>query len=200
MSDTNTLETSPDTAQPQAGGGSKKMLIIIIAVVVLIGGGGGGYFYFSGANAAAAEEHETAKKKGADESADDEEQAADDEETTSSSGNSLKSAIPDDEFVKHIVELAPFIVNLADQEQARYLRMSVSIGLGEDGKEGGAEPIFTTRVRNAMLAVLSEKFSEDVLSVEGKGKLRKELLRAAQAASSEPEVQAIYITDFIVQL
>ena len=30
--------------------------------------------------------------------------------------------------------------------------------------------------------------------------LRKELLKAAQAASEEPHVQAIYITDFIVQL
>ena len=51
-----------------------------------------------------------------------------------------------------------------------------------------------------MLAVLTTKKSEDVLSVEGKTKLRKELLEAAQAASEEPHVEAIYITDFIVQL
>ena len=51
-----------------------------------------------------------------------------------------------------------------------------------------------------MLAVLSDKKSEEILSVEGKTKLRKELLQAAQAASENPEVKAIYITDFIVQL
>lgn len=51
-----------------------------------------------------------------------------------------------------------------------------------------------------MLAVLAQKKSDDVLSAEGKVKLRKELLKAAQAVSTEPEVEAIYITDFIVQL
>jgi flagellar FliL protein len=60
--------------------------------------------------------------------------------------------------------------------------------------------LFTTRIRNAMLALLTTKTSEDVLTVEGKAKLRKELLRAARAASEEPKVEAIYITEFIVQL
>ena len=55
-------------------------------------------------------------------------------------------------------------------------------------------------IPNAMLAVIADKKSEDVLTVEGKAKLRKELLKAAQAASEEPHVRAIYITDFIVQL
>ncbi len=51
-----------------------------------------------------------------------------------------------------------------------------------------------------MLAVLSVKKSDDVLTVDGKSKLRKELLEAAQSASDEGKVEAIYITDFIVQL
>ena len=91
-------------------------------------------------------------------------------------------------------------MNLADTEQARYLRMSVSLGIGEGEGSEKPEQLFMTRVRNAMLAVLSDKNSEEILSVEGKTKLRKDLLKAAQAAADEPEVQAIYITDFIVQL
>ena len=113
----------------------------------------------------------------------------------------MPERLPDDADVTNVIELQPFIINLADTEQARYLRMTVSLGVGgaKDSKEK-PDQLFMTRVRNAMLAVLSNKKSEDVLSVEGKAKLRKELLSAAQAAAEEPEVQAVYITDFIVQL
>jgi flagellar basal body-associated protein FliL len=79
----------------------------------------------------------------------------------------------------------------------------MTVSLGIDGAEvAGEKPdqLFTTRVRNALLAVLSEKKSDQILTVEGKNKLRKELLKAAQSASENPEVKAIYITDFIVQL
>lgn len=78
--------------------------------------------------------------------------------------------------------------------------MSVSLGVGEGGESEKPDQLFITRVRNAMLSVLSDKSSEEILSMEGKAKLRKQLLKAAQAAADEPEVQAIYITDFIVQL
>jgi flagellar FliL protein len=114
----------------------------------------------------------------------------------------LSASLPDDEHVKQIVEMQPFIVNLTDSEQARYLRLTVSLGIGESeaGHEGKPDPLFITRVRNAMLAVLSVKKSDDILTVEGKTKLRKELLKAAKAASHEPQVEAIYITDLIVQM
>jgi flagellar basal body-associated protein FliL len=57
-----------------------------------------------------------------------------------------------------------------------------------------------TRVKHAMLSVLTTKKSTDVLTVEGKQKLREELLDAAESASEKPKVKAVYITDFIVQL
>ena len=116
-----------------------------------------------------------------------------------SSKKLLEISVPDDGDVKQVVELQPFIVNLADDSEPRYLRMTVSVGLAESG-EAKPDPLFTTKVRTAMLAVLTSKRSEEILTVEGKATLRKELLGAARAAVSEPEVHAIYITDFIVQL
>jgi len=70
--------------------------------------------------------------------------------------------------------------------------------MGEEGEEK-PDPVFTTRVRNAVLAVLMTKSSADVLSAEGKAALRKELLQAIRAAAEEPRVLAIYITELIVQ-
>lgn len=196
-------ETAP------SGGGKKKLILIVLIVLLLVGGGAGAFFFLKGSSAEGEETAETekrekksSKKKALEEEEEEEPTDPKGGKTSSASKSSLKSAIPNDEDVKHIIELQPFIVNLADEDQARYLRLSVSVGIGgeESGKEEKADPIFITRVRNAMLAVLSVKSSEEVLTVEGKAKLRKELLKAAQTASEEPHVEAIYITDFIVQL
>jgi flagellar protein FliL len=195
MSDTE-KQNNPDAAEKKGG---KKFVIIIIMVVLLLGGGGGGFYFWKTSTAAAAEGEEPDKKKGSKKDAENEETASDEHDGEKS--GSLKTSIPDDEDVKAVVELPAFIVNLADTEQARYLRMTVSLGVeGGEGESEKPDQLFITRVRNAMLAVLSDKTSEEILTVEGKAKLRKELLKAAQAASEEPHVQAIYITDFIVQL
>lgn len=211
MSQTTTENTAPEiseegeTAKKKL---NKKLIIIILAVVLL--GGAGGYFFFLRGSSEKAENGEKSDKETKKSNAKKEAKEADDEEKTdekssksskSSSAAALKNALADDEEVKTVVELQPFIVNLADDDEARYLRMTVSVGVGgEGGGEEKPSPIFVTRVRNAMLAVLSVKTSEDVLTTKGKAKLRKELLDAAQRASDEPEVKAIYITDFIVQL
>lgn len=210
-------EKATTEAAPKKGG--SKLIIIIALVVVLLGGAGGGFFYWRSSTAAAAtpEKDPKAAKKAKEKKAADDEEAIEEEkpeksgektekgdantEKKSSSAALLKESLPEDENVKQVIELQPFIVNLADAEDARYLRLTVSLGVGgEEGKAEKPDTLFTTRVRNAMLAVLAQKKSDDVLSVEGKVKLRKELLKAAQAVSTEPEVEAIYITDFIVQL
>jgi flagellar protein FliL len=186
--DQTTESTEPVVVKKKKG---KKLIIIALVVVVLIGAGGGGFFYWRKASAAALENQ--AKK--------DTEKAQPEQKAEKKADDALGNALPDDSDVKKIVELPPFIVNLADSEQARYLRMTISLGVnGGEAANEKPDQLFMTRVRNAILAVVSEKKSSDILSVEGKTKLRKELLMAAQAASEEPKVLAIYITDFIVQL
>lgn len=214
--------TAPAATPPPAKKKSKLLLIVAVVCCVALGCG----FFMYRTFAAAPAKIEKGKKKRAGKDAEKEtpakesEEQADDhddegkkaegdhEEDThdkpdSGGKDALASSLPDDDEVKHIVSLEPFIVNLADEGEARYLRLSVNLGTGEG--EGGEEkekpdPLFTARVRNAMLSVLMTKRSSEVLTVEGKNALRKELLRAAQAASEEPHVEAIYITDFIVQL
>ena len=176
--------TTDESVKPKKRG--KLLIIIVLLVVLLSGGGGGAYFWIRSARAQAVAAAKTVAET-KDENASAKKEAGD------------KFSLPEDDEVKKVVELQPFIVNLADAETARYLRMSVSVGIGEDGDEK-PDPLFLTRVKNAMLSVLTTKRSSDVLSIEGKQKLREELLQAAQAASTKPKVQAVYITDFIVQL
>lgn len=189
-----TVTATAEAEPPKKGG--KKFILIAIVLVMLLGGGGAGYYFLRIRGAEAAEE--PAAKK-ADKKAT--KKDSEDADPKSKKDGPLSDAIPEDEEVKHVIEVPPFIVNLADAEQARYLRMSVSLGVGGEGGESEKpNQLFLTKVRNAMLAVLSEKSSDEILTVEGKAKLRKELLKAAQASAHEPEIIAIYITDFIVQL
>lgn len=198
MSEIEKESVQPAEAEPPKKKGGKKFILIAIVLVLVLGGGGAGYYFLRIAGAEAAEEPAAKKndKKAAKKDADEEES-----ESSSKKSDTVGDAIPDDEDVKQVIEVPPFIVNLADAEQARYLRMTVSLGVGgEGGEKEKPDAVFLTKVRNAMLAVLAEKTSDQILTVEGKSKLRKELLKAAQAAAAEPEVIAIYITDFIVQL
>ncbi len=184
MAELENVNGAEENAQPKKK--SKKLLMIIVLVVVLLAGGGGGFYFWTRMSHA-----QTEKAKGAEEKP---------ENSAARKEAGEKFSLPEDDEVKSVVELQPFIVNLADVESARYLRMTVSVGIGEEGGEEKPDSLFLTRVKNAMLSVLAVKKSTDVLSVEGKQKLREELLQAAQAASAKPKVHAIYITDFIVQL
>jgi len=205
------MSETEQVMEETAPGGKRSFKKLILIAIVLILLGGGGFYYWRSKSAAATENNEvsekdeksTEKKSKSKKSSDDSEEEAEDEEKPAKKSSSGKSSMPSDEDVKKVVELPPFIVNLADAENARYLPMTVSLGIG--GEEGSGESekpdqLFMTRVRNAMLAVLVEKKSDEILTVEGKAKLRKELLKAARGASEEPSVEAIYITDFIVQL
>lgn len=192
-------ENTNTAAAPPAKKSKIKIIILAFVLLLIVGGGGGGGYYFWSKSGAAKEETDEKGKKSKD-SKDSEETEEEADSNAAAPSESLKSALPEDGDVKRIIEIQPFIVNLADTEQSRYLRMTVSLGVGGEEESEKPDQLFLTRVRNAMLAVLSDKKSEEILSIEGKTKLRKELLEASQAAAEEPKVLAIYITDFIVQL
>lgn len=206
------MSDTPATAPAEEAQAKKsKLPIIIIAAVIVVALGGGGAFFFlkRGQAAESAEKDKKAAKDGKGKHKEDEEEEADAHAEDGEKGKegadgkpkfSVKRLnLPDDKDVKNIIELAPFVVNLADKGEARYLRLVVSIGIGET-KEEKPGPLVTTRVRNAMLAVLITKTSDEVLTDEGKATMRKQLLKAAQAAVEELPIEAVYITDFIVQL
>lgn len=196
---------NPETEGAEAPKRRGKKLILLLLLLLMIGGAaGGGYYFFMIRGAEAEEETEEAADEPEEKKAKSKKKSAEEKSAKSakSKEDETEESAADDENVKKIIELQPFIINLADADQARYLRLNVSIGVGESegGESEKPDQLFITRVRSALLAVLSTKTSEEVLSVQGKAKLRKELLKAAREASEEPHVEAIYITDFIIQM
>lgn len=196
-------------AQQKQKKGKKKLFLIAAALLLVAALGGGGFFVYRAR--ASSSEDEAGSKKGAGKRAkgkDKDKDEGDDEkgdheaegEKKGGEKDEAEEAEADESEVKEVVELQPFIINLADEEEPRYLRMTISLGLAEGEGEEKPDPLYTTKVRNALLNVMTAKRSQDVLTVEGKERLRKQLLSAARKAVDEPHVAAIYITDFIVQL
>jgi flagellar FliL protein len=165
---------------------SRKLLIMIFLVLILLAGGGGGFYYW---RVRAASIARAAKE------------AAGKKDAPGDQHGKAETAPGGDAEVTQVIELQPFIVNLADKNESRYLRMTISLGVGGEGEgEAKVDPLFTTKIRNAILATISTRTSDQILTVEGKTELRKEMLKAAREAASKPEVLTIYITDFIIQM
>jgi flagellar FliL protein len=190
-------EAQADSTPPKKG--KSKLLIILALIGAVAIGGAGSFFYFQ---RVAKAKTEVQKKSKHTDDADQSDEASDKGKEKGEKGEKEKSAspvaaLPQDTDVKQVVEIQPFVLNLADKDDNRFLRLSVSLGLGEEGEKPDA--VFIARVRNAVLAVLMTKTSVEILTPEGKSTLRKELLQALRAVTAEPQVLAIYITELIVQ-
>jgi flagellar FliL protein len=106
--------------------------------------------------------------------------------------------------IRGVVHLESFVVNVADPEENRFLRVGIDLGLEnplptKEGK-GGAGDLPIARIRDCILSVLSTWHSDALLAPEGKQKLKDELLRALRDRVPELGVREVYFTDFLVQL
>jgi flagellar protein FliL len=96
-----------------------------------------------------------------------------------------------------VIHLDSFIVNLADEGQITYLRAAIDLGV--DRAPAGKESIPTARIRDAIIGVLATRKSEELLTPEGKEKLKQDLLAALNDRVPEIGAREIYFTDFLVQ-
>ncbi len=126
--------------------------------------------------------------------------------TAKSSGNSAKPA-KQSHRVKAAYELGEFTVNLADYDPPRYLRAKIVLGLREPlpgGGQGEKSPLghYELMMRDAALEVLTSKHFSELLTLDGKRKLKTELKRRFETiteADPQIKVEEIYLTDFVMQ-
>jgi flagellar FliL protein len=117
---------------------------------------------------------------------------------SSGSGDEIHAA--GKELAKATMALEPFLVNLADTEESRFVKTTFQLGLAEELKEEGKDPIATAAMRDSIITLLSSKTSEQILTSEGKEKLRGEIRTRVNAIAPELKVLEVYIVDFVVQL
>jgi flagellar FliL protein len=102
------------------------------------------------------------------------------------------------EEVKATLALEPFLVNLADKDASRFVKTTFQLGLADDPGEENKSSV--AAMRDSIITLLSSKTSDQILTSEGKDKLRAEIRSRVNAISPEIKVVEVYIVEFVVQL
>ena len=95
-------------------------------------------------------------------------------------------------------DLDPFIVNLADTPDVRYLKLTLKLDV--DSESVSTE--LSTRIpqiRDAVLVLLSSKEVNAVRTTQGKFQLRDEITQRINGLLKKPGVRSAYFTEFVVQ-
>lgn len=95
-------------------------------------------------------------------------------------------------------DLDPFIVNLADTPEVRYLKLTLKLEV--DSEAVAAElSARIPQIRDAILVLLSSKDVNAVRTTQGKFQLRDEITQRINGLLKKPGVRSAYFTEFVVQ-
>jgi flagellar FliL protein len=168
------FEQGPEAAAAAAAGQKRGMGRILILLVVLAVLGAGGWFAWQ-------------TFAGGDASED----AGAGEEQAGSRSNANYLALD-----------PPLVVNFAAAGNLRYLQVSVEV-MSQDTKAIEAVKRHTPAVRNALIALFSERDYEALLTRAGKEALRQEALEVIReeltALTGTPQVEDVYFSSFVMQ-
>lgn len=200
------MAKAPEATEEPEGKKKKSGLIkYIILVVLLLGLGGGGYFayitFFAKKPAATAPAVEGAAPAEGEAKPEAKHEAKPEEKKAEGGHGEAKSEAKGghggkDKAPSNNVPLPAFVVNLADGNARRYLKVVLEVEM-----TGNPELLEANqaKIRDALLMLLSSKTSQDVASLEGKILLRKEIVDRLNQAIGQPKVSRVYFTDFVIQ-
>lgn len=94
--------------------------------------------------------------------------------------------------------LEPFVVNLMDQGGTKYLKVSVQLELAKPELTEKAK-MKTAQLRDAIITVITNKTSDELIAPEGKLLLKDEIKQRANQILGEGSVINVYLTDFVMQ-
>ena len=98
----------------------------------------------------------------------------------------------------HIYKMEPFLVNLMDPGQLRYLKITLHVESNQEKPNEEYEKRLP-QLRDAILIILSSKNYKDIMDSEGKTSLREEIKTRMNQLLVGLKVQNIYFTEFVVQ-
>lgn len=156
------------TERVSAGTGSGKKLILLSLVGMLLLGGGGGAAWFF---LGGNDEKPHAREAHSDGASD---------------------------VTGPILELEPFLLNLADRDDLRFLKVSIKLEL-DRAEEHTDFQQKVPAIRDALLVLLSSKESQLLRTVNGKRRLREEIMTRVNGVMSKGSIANVFLTDFIIQ-
>ena len=97
-----------------------------------------------------------------------------------------------------IADLDPFIVNLADSPEVRYLKVTMKLELTNAAAVDDIAAR-TPQIRDAILVLLTSLDSVAARSPQGKHKLREDVTQRVNGLLPKKSVKTAYFTDFVIQ-
>ena len=189
MADEKEKEEGAEEAKGK-GKGKKKKLIMIVAAVAVILLGAGGFFVLNG--------------KASPDGGDGGDHAAEDSGHGGGHGKSDKGGHGgggghggDEGAASSFVPLDPFIVNLQDNSGTRYLKVTVNLELAS-GSPDELEA-YKAKIRDSLIILLSSKSYSDIGTVEGKYRMRDEIVARVNQYLKDSKVETAYFTEFVIQ-
>ena len=175
------LEGDPLAEQIEALQAKSKKLTLLLIVAFAVALGSGGFAFMSSRSTAAemASVREVAAKIDAGE-----------EDAIEGVSGAREVGV--------IHPLGNFVVNLLDPGNLRYINCRIEVeveDLATVKEITGREAQF----KDAVISLLGNQSYEDVLGVEGKSRIREELLVRFNRLLPEGQISRVYLTEFVVQ-
>ena len=101
-----------------------------------------------------------------------------------------------------VIPLEPFVVNLADTDAARYLRIKISLMVDDKTKlkDVAENQALQLKVSDVILQSLTAKRSQELINAEGKNNLRHEIQEKVAMYFRAPKLVDVMFTEFVIQL
>ena len=168
-----------ESGKPEKLPGQKKfspkfIILLLVLLLILSGGGFFGWTYIKRSNA---EGNKPDSKSGSIE-------------------KSAESVLEETD----VLNLNPFIVNLADSSGNRYLKVKMQLEIEKSLlDEVNSNTLLLPRIRDKILMILTTKTFDEVLNMKGKILLRKEIIIRLNEFLKKGSVKNVYFTEFVVQ-
>jgi len=95
-------------------------------------------------------------------------------------------------------DLDPFIVNLADSPEIRYLKITIKLEVDNEAVST-ALSARVPQIRDTILVLLSSKDVNTIRTPQGKFQLRDEISQRVNSLLPKSGVRSAYFTEFVVQ-
>jgi flagellar FliL protein len=131
------------------------------------------------------------------------------ESSSKSKGSADEESTPTDESAdseepkelgepKPTLPLDEFVINLADQDEVRYLKLNIEVEF-KDAAQKEVLSKMKAQIRDTVITVASRRDMASLLSAGGKDRLKKDIKREINETLGVKVVSAVYFTAFAMQ-
>lgn len=103
-----------------------------------------------------------------------------------------------EEAVGEMFDLEPFVVNLSDPKGKRYLKVKITLELENAAMVDKATKV-VPKMRDMVIMMLTSLTFEEVMTPEGKIRVRDELFERFNLILRPNRIKNLYFTEFVVQ-